>query len=72
MKNNPNRNVFPSDIRAAGLCMRGTREWFEQHGLSWDLCVSQGTPQEVLLKIDDPFVQRVIQHIRGENGRRGQ
>jgi hypothetical protein len=48
-------------IRAANLCSRGGRAWFERHGLSWTAFLSAGLPAEVLRQTGDGLALKVVE-----------
>lgn len=47
-------------IRAANLCTRGARHWFEQKGLSWQEFLAEGLPADQVRALNDPLADRVI------------
>ena len=59
--------VYVHHIRDAKVCMRGARQWFEQHDLSWPEFLDKGMPLEQVEAIDDAFAQRVAETARREN-----
>ena len=44
----------------AGFCSRGTRAWFERHGLSMREFVHEGLEEEVLLATGDGMAQALV------------
>lgn len=52
------------DVRAAGLCHRGSREWCAANGIDWSLFLTEGIPAQVLLDTGDPIVARVVEAAR--------
>ena len=48
------------DIRAAKMCSRGARQFFDRHGLDWGDFVRNGVLIEVIEKIDDAMAQQVV------------
>lgn len=52
------------DIRAAGHCVLGARDWFRQHGLSFAEFLRDGADAEVLLATGDALAERVVTRAR--------
>ena len=48
------------DIRAAKMCSRGARQFFDRHGLDWSDFVRNGVLIEIIEKIDDAMAQQVV------------
>jgi len=48
------------DIRAAKMCSRGARQFFDRHGLDWGDFVRNGVLIEIIEKIDDAMAQQVV------------
>jgi hypothetical protein len=48
-------------VRAAGLCVHGTRTWFARHGLDFRGFLAHGLPASVLLATGDAMAQRVVE-----------
>ena len=48
------------DIRAAKMCSRGARQFFDRHGLDWSDFVRNGVLIDVIEKIDDAMAQQVV------------
>lgn len=57
--------VTMQDIRAAGMCRRGTKAFFDRHGLDWDEFRRGGVPAEVLEATGDAMAIRVAEVARG-------
>lgn len=55
------------DVRAAKMCSRGARVFFEKHGLDWQTFLKAGIKSDVLEKINDGMANQVIKVAR--NGR---
>jgi hypothetical protein len=64
--------VFMRHMRSAKLCARGTRQWFERHGFSWEDFLRDGIPATDLESTGDPLALRPATLARQEltNGRR--
>ncbi|WP_442905667.1 hypothetical protein [Hydrogenophaga sp. PBC] len=54
--------VTIDDVRAAGLCVHGTRAWFARHGLDFRAFLRDGITAEVLLATGDAMALRVVEH----------
>lgn len=57
--------VTMKDIRAAKMCSRGTRAFFERHGLDFNDFLSNGIPAEKLEATGDHMAHRVCEVARG-------
>ena len=51
-------------VRAANLCSRGARAWFKRHGLDYNVFLTEGYPEEVILGTGDALGQIVVQAAR--------
>ncbi|WP_454258620.1 hypothetical protein [Pseudoxanthomonas mexicana] len=47
-------------VRAAGLCVNGSRAWFARHGLDFRAFLRDGLDAETLLATGDAMAQRVV------------
>ena len=56
--------VTIDDVRAAGLCVHGTRVWFARHGLDFRAFLREGCTAETLLATGDAMAQRVVERAR--------
>jgi len=56
--------VYVKDIRAAKLCSKGARKWFERHNLSWADFLREGMDEDDVLKIGDAMAARVVEVAR--------
>jgi hypothetical protein len=56
--------VTINHVRAAGLCVHGTRTWFARHGLDFRDFLANGMPASALLATGDAMVQRVVEIAR--------
>lgn len=59
--------VYNRHIRAADLCSRGARKWFDSHGLDWSDFLTNGIDEEILLGLNDGLANRVIDVARRES-----
>ena len=62
--------VTIDDVRAAGLCVNGTRVWFARHDLDFRAFLRNGCTAETLLATDDAMALRVVEHARIRLGAR--
>lgn len=49
------------DIRAAKMCSRGARQFFERHGLDWSTFLKEGIDAELLAQTGDAMALRVVE-----------
>lgn len=56
--------VTIAHVRAAGLCVHGTRTWFARQGLDFRDFLARGLPASVLLATGDAMAQRVVEVAR--------
>ena len=54
------------DIRAAGMCSKGARKWFNRNGLEWSEFLKDGIDSDEILKTGDAMGKRVIEVARGQ------
>lgn len=59
-----------NDVRAAGHCARGARDWFEGHGLDFRGFLRDGIPARQVLAIGDGLAEQVIRRtLERQNGK---
>ena len=51
-------------VRAAGLCVNGTRVWFARHDLDFRAFLREGCTAETLLATGDAMALRVVERAR--------
>lgn len=56
--------VLHEDLRAIKFCNRGSREFFERHGLDWSEFLRHGVDAQVLLDLDDHMALQVVEQAR--------
>jgi len=56
--------VTIDDVRAVGLCVNGSRTWFERHGLDFRAFLRKGRDAETLRATNDAMALRVVDHAR--------
>ena len=61
---NPDTRITIDDVRAAGLCVHGTRTWFERHDLDFRAFLQDGVDAQTLLDLGDAMARRVVEHVR--------
>ena len=54
------------DLRAAKLCSRGGRAFFEQHGLDWQDFLRNGIPASKLAATGDFMALKLVEVTRGK------
>jgi hypothetical protein len=63
--------VHPRHIRAAKICMAGSRRFFAKHDLNWNDFIDNGIPVSVLESIGDPIALRAARQAELEAGTNG-
>jgi hypothetical protein len=58
--------VRPHHIRAAKICMKGARAWYEQNNLPWSECIGNGTPVSIIEATGCPIAARAVAEARKE------
>lgn len=56
--------VTIAHVRAANLCVHGTRTWFARHGLDFRAFLARGLPASSLLATGDAMALRVVEVAR--------
>lgn len=51
-------------VRAAGMCVQGTRMWFKRHGLDFHTFLREGYDADTLLSTGDAMAMRVVEYAR--------
>ncbi len=51
-------------VRAAGLCVNGTRTWFARHDLDFRAFLRDGCDAEILLSTGDAMALKVVDFAR--------
>ena len=57
---NEDVTVTIAHVRAAGLCVHGTRAWFARRGLDFRAFLARGLPASILLATGDAMAARVV------------
>ena len=52
--------VTITHVRAAGLCVNGSRVWFARHGLDFRAFLRDGLDADTLLATNDAMAKRVV------------
>lgn len=50
------------DIRRAGYCVSGARQWFKTHRLDFRAFLKDGASADILLATGDGLAERVVTH----------
>lgn len=58
--------VTMAHIRKARMCSRGTRAFFQRHGLDWDSFLREGVPARALADTGDAMALQVVEVARGQ------
>ena len=58
-----------ADVREAGYCVKGAREWFRLKGLDFKGFLANGIAVETVAAMDDAMVQHILKIKRENNGR---
>ena len=64
--------VTIAHVRAAGLCVNGSRAWFARHGLDFRAFLREGLDAETLLATGDAMAQRVVDCARQQRNEQEQ
>lgn len=56
--------VTMADVRAAGLCSRGSRKFCERNNINWTKFLQEGIPASELLKIDSHIMVDLVEVAR--------
>lgn len=59
------------DIRAAGHCVSGARDWLTRHGFIWRDFLKDGATESDLLAVGDGLAEQVIERKRAREAVRG-
>lgn len=57
--------VYMSDIRAAKMCSKGTRDFFMRHNMDWTTFLKEGLPAEEFIRTKDAMALQVVEVARG-------
>jgi len=57
--------ITMNDVREVKMCSRGTRAFFQRHGLDWSAFLKDGIPAEKLAATGDPMALQVVEAARG-------
>lgn len=60
--------VTMRDVRGAGFCSSGARQFFNLHSLDWSKFLKEGLPVTVFEGIEDYYSKKLAEYVR--NGRR--
>jgi hypothetical protein len=57
--------VTMEHVRAARMCSRGARVFFERHGLDWQRFLAEGLPAKQIEATGDAMALKVVEVARG-------
>jgi len=60
--------IEPQDIRKAGFCMSGARNWFASYGLDWNDFLSNGIDISTFRDLNDAYGNRVADTAEARHG----
>lgn len=64
--------VTINDVRSAGHCVRGAKEWFDGYGLSFRTFIDEGMAASTLLATGDAYAIQAVEcarkRLEAENG----
>ena len=58
--------VTIAHVRAAGLCVNGSRAWFVRHGLDFRAFLREGLDAQTLLATGDAMALRVVSYAEAQ------
>lgn len=61
----PDVTITMEHVRAARMCSRGARAFFERHGLDWQRFLAEGLPAEQIEATGDAMALKVVEVARG-------
>ena len=60
--------VYRKHLRQIKYCRRGAMAMAERVGVDWNRFLDEGIPLSEIEGIDDVAVQRLVKHVREQNG----
>lgn len=51
-------------VRQMRYCAKGTRAFFERHGLDWSQFLKVGLPEELILATGDTMAIKLVQQVK--------
>ena len=60
--------IYMSDLRKTGMCARGSRAFFMDHGWDWKDFLENGIDPEIVEQVNDAMAQQVVEYVK--NGRK--
>ena len=60
--------VYVRHMRAAGVCVKGSREWCKANNIDFREFVRDGIDAEILKRLNDPITNRLVEAAERENG----
>lgn len=58
---NDEPRIYMKHIRMAKMCSKGTRAFFQKHGIDWIEFLKNGVPASVLVETKDAMALRVVE-----------
>ena len=52
--------ITVDDVRKAGHCVRGAKDWFDRHNLDFRKFVKEGIPADEFLSSGDAIAQTIV------------
>lgn len=56
--------VLHRHLREIGYCNRGSRAFFQRHGLDWRAFLRAGLPEESFIATGDAMALKLVEHAR--------
>jgi len=56
----PEARITIDDIRRAGHCVAGARDWLTLHGFEWRTFLKEGASEADILATGDAYAERVV------------
>lgn len=60
--------LIHSDLSELRYCNRGSRQFFERHGLNWSSFLQQGVDLHVIEQIDDEMARKAVRKAKQRLG----
>lgn len=62
------QTIVHADLAALRYCNRGSRQFFERHGLNWSSFLQDGVAIETVERIDDEMARAVVRQAKRRLG----
>ena len=60
--------IIHQDLSTLNYCNRGSRQFFERHGISWSDFLREGVDIELIAQIDDEMARKVVTQAKNRLG----